>query len=377
MKKIEICVDIGIDLKEIAKTIGFISEKISSVEVKDNIIFLEIPLDMEKEIREKVTYYLQEFVTVSEKKVVKYQKNEARKYYSDEIYYTYSSAEGSVSFVGNAFFLYKYFDEMFLSFCEKIKNANFIEKLYPVLLPIEEYIKTGYLNTSPQYAIFCAPVEEDFSILKDVNKAINEINLKGILKEPKVALSPSACFHVYPEYKNRTLIKPELISFTQNVFRNEGRFNFQEFGRLRDYHVREIVFIGDNEFVYSTRDEILKQSINFIKELNLNADVTNSSDCFVMPKMQKYKNIQLMESSKYEMHINYEEKKQLSVASFNYHGTSFTYPFNIEMVDCQETVTGCIGFGLERWVLAFLSQYGNDVEKWPNMIKEEYYNEKH
>ena len=36
------------------------------------------------------------------------------------------------------------------------------------------------------------------------------------------------------------------------------------------------------------------------------------------------------------------------------------------------TVTGCIGFGIERFVLSFLSQYSEDEEKWPENIRMEY-----
>ena len=38
----------------------------------------------------------------------------------------------------------------------------------------------------------------------------------------------------------------------------------------------------------------------------------------------------------------------------------------------KETVTGCIGYGLERFVLAFLAQYGDNIDKWPAMVRNEY-----
>ena len=56
---------------------------------------------------------------------------------------------------------------------------------------------------------------------------------------------------------------------------------------------------------------------------------------------------------------------------FCLHGTAFTHPFDISMKE-SEAVTGCIGYGLERFVLAFLSQYGENVETWPEVIRAAY-----
>lgn len=100
-----------------------------------------------------------------------------------------------------------------------------------------------------------------------------------------------------------------------------------------------------------------------------------ASDPFVMPKMQKYKKIQLMENSKYEIRLNVSEKDQISTTSFNLHGTAFSHPFNISISEVDEVVTGCVGFGLERWVIAFLSQFGVESDKWPQSIKEEWENQ--
>lgn len=84
--------------------------------------------------------------------------------------------------------------------------------------------------------------------------------------------------------------------------------------------------------------------------------------------MQKFKKIQIIDSSKYELRINYSDENQLSCASFNLHGTAFSYPFVILVDGCDETVTGCVGLGIERWVLAFLCQFGIEIDGWPEQI---------
>lgn len=238
------------------------------------------------------------------------------------------------------------------------------------MLPIDSYRKTGYLKRSPQYSIFCSSVVENMNILNDFEQ-LQESEYTKVMNSPKYSLSPSACFHVYEEYAGIELNRNTIVTFTQSVFRNEGRFNFSQFGRMKDYHVREIVFIGDNDFVNTSRKKMLDKVEEFVKSIGIDAKVQVASDPFVLPKMQTFKKIQKMEKSKYELLVSYNKEKYLSVASFNLHGTAFTYPFDISVKD-KETVTGCIGCGLERFVLCFLSQFGEEIEKWPEIIKNEY-----
>ena len=244
-----------------------------------------------------------------------------------------------------------------------------IEKSYPVLLPVDEYIKTGYISRTPQYAIFCSDVHESIDELNDLSKAIEENRVSSYLNSPQLALSPSACFHTYIEMKNQVLEENSIISFTQNVFRNEGRLNYDEIGRLRDYHVREVVFVGDEEFVCSSRKKFLNNIKEFVVNIGLEGKVQVSSDSFVLPKMQKYRKIQMIDNSKYELRLNINEKKDIAVGSFNLHGMAFTSAFNIRVRNCKNAVTGCVGFGIERWVLAFLCQYGKEEKNWPECVR--------
>ena len=38
--------------------------------------------------------------------------------------------------------------------------------------------------------------------------------------------------------------------------------------------------------------------------------------------------------------------------------------------DGSAAESGCVGFGLERWVYAFLSQRGLDRDAWPARVRE-------
>lgn len=125
-----------------------------------------------------------------------------------------------------AVFLFRYFDNRFKRIALSI---NAVEKLYPVLLPLDGYEKTGYLKTSPQYSMFCCSFYEDVNELLYLSSSDNNYKLK----QPREVLSPAACFHTYLELMNSDLQAPSVYTFNQNVFRNEGRFNWGDLVDLK------------------------------------------------------------------------------------------------------------------------------------------------
>lgn len=373
MKTIRINVNNKIDLVEFRKYISFVSDKIESIETTDSIFTIicsddidEIILSNELEKNKK------KFKKNSSDKEIFFNSNiEINKYYdfyedkSNLIYF----GNSQIGFCKKGIFLLNYFDECFRKIALEF---NAIEKYYPVLLPLNEYLKTGYIKKSPQYAIFCSSVNNNINDLEELNDSIHNQNVLEKLHQPDYALSPSACFHTYIEYANKVLEQNSVITFKQNVFRNEGRFNYSERGRLLDYQVREIVFIGDNDFVENIRLSMMNKTVELLKKLELKSSIEVAADSFIIPKMQIYKSIQRVDKSKYEIEMNTDLNHTISTASFNLHGKAFTDPFNISVKNCKDTVTGCIGFGLQRWLTAFISQYSWDDNNWPEIIKQEY-----
>lgn len=372
----EVELEDNIQMYEFQKVICFISEDIITFEINDNKIRLQLldTCDDEKIISKLISLSKQYIKkeTETEETYDYINRNNGENYYieiinNDEVFCNWGN--GLISLKGKAIFLFRLFEKEFSKLADEM---GAIPKLYPVLLPVEEYIKTGYIKRSPQYAIFCSNFHENMEELDEISLAVHEDNVSNYLATPHYALSPSACFHVYMEYKGKVLETKQTVSFTQNVFRNEGRLNYGETGRLKDYHVREIVFLGDEEYVQNAREEALKKTKYLLQKFEMEAVIQKASDPFVLPKMQKYRKIQLIDSSKYEVSFCIGEGKRLAAASFNYHGVAFTHPFNIGIKGCNPPVTGCVGFGIERWVIAFLSQFGTDEKGWPEYIKKEY-----
>lgn len=374
MKRIEIDFDDSMDIKEFCKLVGFLSEHILGYKVLGKTLILKIDDELdEKEVVSDIKELSRNYISNNNIEKTVYENKVNLKKYYDEISSIHYFDDGMFSLSRQALFLFEYFQKTFREFVNNEfseKECDIVHKIYPVLLPVSAYKKTGYLKRTPQYTIFCCSACENIKTLKEIDK-IDVSEYKSIVNNPNFTLSPSACFHVYEELKDKVLPNKTIVTFTQSVFRNEGRFNFKEFGRMRDYHVREVVFIGDENFVESSRERLIEATKRFVNELQLDAKITIASDPFILPQMQKFKKIQAIDRSKYELRLSYSSEEDMSVASFNLHGSAFTRPFNIKVKNV-DTVTGCIGFGLERFVLAFLSQYGENAKDWPAQVRKEY-----
>ena len=58
-------------------------------------------------------------------------------------------------------------------------------------------------------------------------------------------------------------------------------------------------------------------------------------------------------------------EKPTACCSFNYHQEHFGHVFDIRTADGKVAHTACLGFGLERVVMALFKTHGFDPEEWP------------
>jgi seryl-tRNA synthetase len=68
------------------------------------------------------------------------------------------------------------------------------------------------------------------------------------------------------------------------------------------------------------------------------------------------------------------EVKQLACGSINLHGNFFGKRFGIKDAAGEPVHTGCVGLGIERWVLAAFTQHGFEKSRWPVAIRDRIFN---
>lgn len=207
----------------------------------------------------------------------------------------------------------------------------------PVLISKDILSKCNYFEKFPQQVVhtgFCCQTES--------------VDLSSVAISEGYYLLPAACLHIYPMLANETIMDNQIITTKAKVFRNEQN-NYSDLKRHMDFTVREFVFVGTHDYVKNSLDHYKEKTLEYLKEKGIDSKLCIATDNFYNSrKNQLIKKLQVENKLKYELVVNRDDS-EVAIASFNYHGTHFSEAFGFD--NDNKIVTGCIGFGLERWLL--------------------------
>lgn len=258
---------------------------------------------------------------------------------------------GYVRYDDKDMMLFKKLDAIFTN--EAFKKGA-LEYRVPTLLDGTVLEKCGYFNSFPQHLTVPAFVKrEDYEEVVANKKILS----KNVAMHP-VYLSPSACLGLYPMFEGKN-VSGKCFTINGNVFRyEEGRFNGDV--RLWDFNMREIIFIGEEDYVNSMMEEFKGITQKIADQLGVPMNITIAADHFYpTPENAIKTRFQKKNALKYEMTAVVREN-EVALGSFNYHSDHFSKPFNFDQDG--KTISACIGYGLQRWVAA-VKYAGEDVIK--------------
>lgn len=189
-------------------------------------------------------------------------------------------------------------------------------------------------------------------------------------RNDNVTFSPAVCYHTYPEWSNRTLgPEPTLLTARGHCYRYEDG-NHIPLERLWEFTMREIIVIGTREQVEGVRQSLVRQVSRLIETLELDASIETATDPFFTAGDEGRRLMQQAGALKYELRLAVDASgRSIAAASFNHHHDFFGTRFGIRLADEAPAHSGCVAFGLERWVLALFAQHGVDVRTWPNAAR--------
>jgi len=183
-----------------------------------------------------------------------------------------------------------------------------------------------------------------------------------------VVLNPAACYPCYPILASKPL--PEngrLIDMQNWVFRHEPSI---EPTRMQAFRVREFVRAGSPDMVVDWRNMWLERGVNLLTSLGLPAKSDVASDPFFGRGGRMLAANQRDQKLKFEVLIPVISlEKPTACCSFNYHQEHFGSPFGIKTAAGETAHTACLGFGLERCVMALFRHHGCDVKAWPAEVR--------
>jgi seryl-tRNA synthetase len=254
-----------------------------------------------------------------------------------------------------------------------------VDGSFPALVEADTLQKCGYFDSHPNAVTLLANIVEDFDAIEEFRVA-NSCADGAILPQPDhvhidgICLNPAACFPCYPTLAGKTYDTGECFTWLGRVFRYESR-NINGLDRLYEFNVRELVFVGSEDYVVECRTKALPLIEELASYFDLDCKIQSATDPFFATVSAAKKFYQAAEEVKAEIKIPVLDKdgkeKLLACGSINLHGNFFGKKFEINALNGSVAHTGCVGLGIERWVLAAFTQHGFDERRWPENVSNE------
>lgn len=257
--------------------------------------------------------------------------------------------------------LYYKLDQLFLSWAE---DYHAEEYLFPTFVPTHELVKVDYFRSFPHFVTFPVALDPDEENLKCFTEG-KSVDSTGEIRLTTAApirdvLTPAACYHFYIQFQGETLQEPRYVTTRATCFRRETHYLPLE--RQWSFSMREIVCIGTVDEVKGFLAKYQNQVDRFFKQIQLPVEWKDATDPFFNPSGNPKYLLQKLDPVKTEMVF----QNCLALGSINFHRNYFGEAFQI-FREGKEAFSGCVAFGIERWIFAFLARFGWRETDWPDL----------
>ncbi|MEZ0109053.1 seryl-tRNA synthetase [Catenulispora sp. EB89] len=244
-----------------------------------------------------------------------------------------------------------------------------VEYQYPTVIATETLRRCGYLESFPQHLMFVTRLHTDMDVYnafgREVRADPEAVRILDFCRNTDYSLPPTMCFHTYQQLSATTVPQAgSTYTARGKSFRFESHYR-RGLERLWNFTIRETVFVGSREFVVDCRRRFLQAAAGLVEELGLSGRCEVASDPFFLGDSASKAWSQRMHELKYELILGVGAGREVAVGSFNFHERFFGEAFAIRAEDQDVAYTACVGFGLERFVLAFVARHGLDPRAWP------------
>ena len=250
------------------------------------------------------------------------------------------TADGALRMHGSVAALRDFFDN---TVCGWAKELGAAATTYPDEISMETLDRAGFLSSFPD----------------------------KLVRVDHGCRSPAVCYHHYPTLEDCMIgERGSITTALGRCYRNEFNASADHpIERLHEFTMREIITVGAPELVETVRSALMARVEQWLKDLRLDGVIETATDPFFTDASRGQLLMQQLLPLKYELRLRVAADRTVAAASFNNHHDHFGKAFRIQLADGQIANTGCVAFGWERWVIAFVSQHGPDERNWPVSVR--------
>jgi seryl-tRNA synthetase len=237
----------------------------------------------------------------------------------------------------------------------------------PPALSMSTLDRAEYFASFPFWLTAASHLPDDDATLERIATAADRVSIAREMVGPSdVALPPALCYHVYERFAGKCLTTARLITLSGTCWRHEGS-QIATLERQWAFTMRETVCIGSAIDVEDFRQRMMRAAGALASRLDLDAGFLVATDPFFAPTARGKAIVQRVKGLKHELALPIGTDRSTAAASFNNHERFFGDAFGITLESGEPASSGCVAFGLERWLLAFLVAHGLDRVSWPSL----------
>lgn len=220
--------------------------------------------------------------------------------------------------------------------------------------------RAGYLAAFPRHATFPVSLRDDPRTLAEFAEGgLAEDGSCGLERRDPCAevLTPAACLHVYPDLAGDRLDGARHVTLLGRCWRREKRY--EALRRQHAFRMREWVVVGNEDEVDAALDAGREALLALADRLELELELVPATDPFFRGDspaalLQRLGGLKLEACA----------PDGLALGSINRHLRHFGAAFGVRRGD-DVAASGCVAFGLERWIAALVDRHGPDARAWP------------
>ncbi|GAA2573770.1 hypothetical protein SMC26_35655 [Actinomadura fulvescens] len=225
---------------------------------------------------------------------------------------------------------------------------------YPPLMAAADLAKVDYFANFPHLGMLAGglsreAIESGYPGEEPVDSVPG-----GRLAAAAHVLPPAACYGVYFDLAGERLDDgARRVTTVATCFRREDHFDGLR--RLRGFTMREIVCVGDRDSVLAHLGHFKQLLLDHVAALGLPLEVEAATDPFFDPNGAR-----ALSQKLFPVKEEFVYGGSLAIASVNFHRNFFGERCAIGTGDGEPAYTGCVAFGLERWLSALGDHFGDD-----------------
>jgi seryl-tRNA synthetase len=226
--------------------------------------------------------------------------------------------------------------------------------LFPPLMRVTDLERFDYFRNFPHLPLLVSSLRPE--CLQDAAErgVAAEVIPNSDLTTAGYALPSAACYNIYLHLSGAVLDGPRYITTVASCFRKEQRYD--ELRRLLGFTMREIVCLGTRDEVQDHLRHFKQRICRFGEELGLGLAVQIGEDPFYQPQGARSLMQQLFPQKE-----EFVYDGSVAIASLNFHRNFFGERCEIRTAGGQPAFTGCVAFGLERWLHALNDRFDGDL----------------